>query len=142
SQCGTSNTPPHVEDRTSWNVESTTTGAPNMGVDDDVLQDLERMEKESDLDDILNYRSAAEFEMQEYLSRYSTPNNGRSHTDISAEKSGNDENNVKSRGWLNWLSRGMLGAGVAFGDVWLYTMVTGTVLGNNGWRKVMEMILS
>ncbi|XP_045818799.1 uncharacterized protein LOC123911434 isoform X3 [Trifolium pratense] len=69
------------------------------------------MEKESDLDDILNYRSAAEFEMQEYLSRYSTPNNGRSHTDISAEKSGNDENNVKSRGWLNWLSRGMLGAG-------------------------------
>ncbi|CAJ2666738.1 unnamed protein product [Trifolium pratense] len=80
-------------------------------VDDDVLQDLERMEKESDLDDILNYRSAAEFEMQEYLSRYSTPNNGRSHTDISAEKSGNDENNVKSRGWLNWLSRGMLGAG-------------------------------
>ncbi|MCH84327.1 vacuolar protein sorting-associated protein [Trifolium medium] len=93
------------------------------------------MEKESDLDDILNYRSAAEFEIQEYLSRYSTPNNGRSHTDISAEKSGNDENNVKSRGWLNWLSRGMLGAGVAFGDVWLYTMVTGTVLGNNGWRK-------
>lgn len=33
-------------------------------VDDDVLQDLEQMEKESDLDDILNYRSAAESEMQ------------------------------------------------------------------------------
>jgi hypothetical protein len=49
--------------------------------------------------------------LQEYLSRYSTLNNGRSDTDVSAEKSGNDENNVKSRGWLNWLSRGMLGAG-------------------------------
>ncbi|XP_024632124.1 uncharacterized protein [Medicago truncatula] len=80
-------------------------------VDDDVLQDLEQMEKETDLDDILNYRSAAEFEMQEYLSRYSTPSNGRIVSDISTEKSGNDEHNVKSRGWLNWLSRGMLGAG-------------------------------
>nr|XP_027186042.1 uncharacterized protein LOC101509905 isoform X3 [Cicer arietinum] len=80
-------------------------------VDDDVLQDLEQMEKESDLDDILNYRSAAESEMQEYLSRYSTPNNGRIHTDISTDKSGNDEHTNKSRGWLNWLSRGMLGAG-------------------------------
>jgi hypothetical protein len=24
---------------------------------------------------------------------------------------------------------------IAFGDLWLYTMVTGTVLGNNDWRK-------
>lgn len=49
--------------------------------------------------------------LQEYLSRYSTPNNGRIHTDISTDKSGNDEHTNKSRGWLNWLSRGMLGAG-------------------------------
>ncbi|XP_022639322.1 uncharacterized protein LOC106768127 isoform X4 [Vigna radiata var. radiata] len=80
-------------------------------VDDDVLQDLEQMEKESDLDDILNYRSAAESEMQEFLSRCSTPNNGKISTDIPTEKSCNDEHTVKSQGWLNWLSRGMLGAG-------------------------------
>ncbi|KAK7279741.1 hypothetical protein RJT34_24798 [Clitoria ternatea] len=79
-------------------------------VDDDVLQDLEQMEKESDLDDILNYRSAAEYEMWEFLSRCSTPNNGKILTDP-IEKSCNDEHAVKSRGWLNWLSRGMLGAG-------------------------------
>lgn len=31
---------------------------------------------------------------------------------IPAEKSSNDERNSgKSQGWLNWLSRGMLGAG-------------------------------
>ncbi|TKY59210.1 putative vacuolar protein sorting-associated protein 13A [Spatholobus suberectus] len=80
-------------------------------VDDDILQDLEKMEKESDLDDILNYRSAAEYEMRELLSRCTTSNNGKIHTDISTEKSYNDEHTVKSRGWLNWLSRGMLGAG-------------------------------
>ncbi|CAJ1938486.1 unnamed protein product [Sphenostylis stenocarpa] len=79
-------------------------------VDDDVVRDLEQMEKESDLDDILNYRSAAEYEMQEFLSRCSTPHNGK-NTDIPTEKSCNDEHPVKSRGWLNWLSRGMLGAG-------------------------------
>lgn len=49
--------------------------------------------------------------IQEYLSRYSTHNNGKILPDITAEKPGNDEHNVKSRGWLNWLSRGMLGAG-------------------------------
>ncbi|KAK7315042.1 hypothetical protein VNO77_33574 [Canavalia gladiata] len=80
-------------------------------VDDDVLQGLEQMEKESDLDDILNYRSSAEYEMREFLSRSSTPNNGKIHTDIPTEKSYNEESTVKSRGWLNWLSRGMLGAG-------------------------------
>ncbi|KAL9329387.1 hypothetical protein ACSQ67_004390 [Phaseolus vulgaris] len=56
-------------------------------VDDDVLQDLEQMEKESDLDDILNYRSAAESEMQEFLSRCSTPNDGKG-TDDSSQFSG------------------------------------------------------
>lgn len=48
---------------------------------------------------------------QEYLSRYSTPNNGSIHSDIPTDKLANDEQTVKSRGWLNWLSRGMLGAG-------------------------------
>ncbi|XLS59714.1 hypothetical protein HN51_009469 [Arachis hypogaea] len=80
-------------------------------VDEDVLQDLEEMEKESDLDDILNYRSAAEYAMRELLSGCSAPNNGRMHIDIPTEKSSIDDHAVKSRGWLNWLSRGMLGAG-------------------------------
>lgn len=56
-------------------------------------------------------KALASMFLQEYLSRYSTPSNGRIVADISTEKSGNDEHNVKSRGWLNWLSRGMLGAG-------------------------------
>jgi len=49
--------------------------------------------------------------LQEFLSRCSTPNSGKINTDIPVEKSCNDEHTVKSRGWLNWLSRGMLGAG-------------------------------
>lgn len=49
--------------------------------------------------------------LQEFLLRCSAPNNGRIHTDIPTDKSCNDEHTVKSRGWLNWLSRGMLGAG-------------------------------
>lgn len=51
------------------------------------------------------------FFLQEFLSRCSAPNNGKIHTDIPTEKSSNDDHTVKSRGWLNWLSRGMLGAG-------------------------------
>ncbi|KAF7824639.1 putative vacuolar protein sorting-associated protein 13A isoform A [Senna tora] len=81
-------------------------------VDEDVLQELEQMEKESDLDDILNYRSAAEHEMQEFFSRSSKPEMGMTGIDIPVEKTYNDEQNLgKPRGWLNWLSRGMLGAG-------------------------------
>ncbi|KAI4331783.1 hypothetical protein L6164_016738 [Bauhinia variegata] len=80
-------------------------------VDDDVLRDLELMEKESDVDDILNYRSAAESEMQELFSRC-TPDVGMSGVDTPVEKKSIDERSFgKSRGWLNWLSRGMLGAG-------------------------------
>ncbi|KAJ7978120.1 putative Vacuolar protein sorting-associated protein [Quillaja saponaria] len=78
----------------------------------DTLEDLEQMEKESELDDILNYRSAAEYELQEILSRSSTLNMGTFDADISVDKSRIDEHSTgKSRGWLNWLSRGMLGAG-------------------------------
>ena len=33
-------------------------------VDDKVLRELEQMEKEADVDDILNYRAGAEYEMQ------------------------------------------------------------------------------
>ncbi|XWS30007.1 hypothetical protein CRYUN_Cryun24cG0081100 [Craigia yunnanensis] len=74
-------------------------------IDESIIRDLEQMEKESDIDDILSYRSAAEHELQEVLSRSST-------TNISVEKPRQDgQSSGKSRGWLNWLSRGMLGAG-------------------------------
>lgn len=37
---------------------------------------------------------------------------GRTSSGVVLEKSGNDDNSAgRSRGWLNWLSRGMLGAG-------------------------------
>lgn len=36
-------------------------------IDEYILRDLEQMEKESDIDDILNYRSAAERERQVYF---------------------------------------------------------------------------
>ncbi|KAK6259268.1 hypothetical protein SCA6_013742 [Theobroma cacao] len=74
-------------------------------IDESIIRELEQMEKESDIDDILSYRSAAEHELQEVLSKPSTAN-------ISVEKSRQDgQSSGKSRGWLNWLSRGMLGAG-------------------------------
>ncbi|XP_062008854.1 uncharacterized protein LOC133725578 isoform X1 [Rosa rugosa] len=59
-------------------------------IDESTRWELEQMEKELDIDDILSYRSAAECELQEFLVNSSTG---------------------KSRGWLNWLSLGMLGAG-------------------------------
>ncbi|KAA3464735.1 vacuolar protein sorting-associated protein 13A-like [Gossypium australe] len=74
-------------------------------IDESLIRDLEQMEKESDIDDILSYRSAAEHELQEVLLKSSTAN-------FSVEKSRLDgQSSGKSRGWLNWLSRGMLGAG-------------------------------
>ncbi|XP_059429987.1 uncharacterized protein LOC132163636 isoform X3 [Corylus avellana] len=81
-------------------------------IDEDILRELEQMEKESDLDDILSYRSAAEHELQEFSSKSSTPKMGINVSGIDVEVSQNDDHSTgKSRGWLNWLSRGMLGAG-------------------------------
>ncbi|KAM1717129.1 hypothetical protein COP2_025269 [Malus domestica] len=69
-------------------------------IDESTQWELEQMEKELDIDDILSYRSTAECELQEILSNSLTSNTN------------NDEHSTgKSRGWLNWLSRGMLGAG-------------------------------
>ncbi|KAF8007492.1 hypothetical protein BT93_K1496 [Corymbia citriodora subsp. variegata] len=76
-------------------------------VDEQILQELEQMERASDTEDILSYRSVAERELQELLCE-STNN----YVEPSLEKSRNDERSSgRSRGWLNWLSRGMLGAG-------------------------------
>ncbi|GLT57665.1 hypothetical protein SLA2020_306220 [Shorea laevis] len=77
----------------------------DLPIDESILWELDQMEKESDIDDILRYRSAAELELQELLAHSSTAN-------ICFEKSRKDDHpDGKLSGWLNWLSHGMLGAG-------------------------------
>lgn len=50
--------------------------------------------------------------VQEFLSNSSTSHTIENVASISVERMPNDERSAgKSRGWLNWLSRGMLGAG-------------------------------
>ncbi|XP_073032093.1 intermembrane lipid transfer protein VPS13 isoform X2 [Primulina eburnea] len=75
----------------------------------DVLHELEDLEKETDIGDILNYRSVAERELEDFLVNSSSSHriNG-GNIDKSIE---DDHPSNKSRGWLNWLSYGMLGAG-------------------------------
>nr|CAB3481935.1 unnamed protein product [Digitaria exilis] len=74
-------------------------------VSKDILQQLENMDKECDIDDILNYRTIAEQQLQESLvkSTKDTSSPGSPRTD--------ELSTGASRGWLNWLSLGMLGAG-------------------------------
>ncbi|KAL0420345.1 UNVERIFIED_CONTAM: hypothetical protein Slati_3057400 [Sesamum latifolium] len=81
------------------------------------------MEKETDIDDILDYRSVAERELEtEIILLF---NHGFSFVGFLGKpiveiwsNSGNFDKSVeddrppsKARGWLNWLSYGMLGAG-------------------------------
>ncbi|KAG2700491.1 hypothetical protein I3760_06G000100 [Carya illinoinensis] len=81
-------------------------------IDVDIIRELEQMEKESDIDDILTYRTAAERKLEEFSLKSSTSSMGMNDSGICVEKSRNDDYSIgKSRGWLNWLSRGMLGAG-------------------------------
>ncbi|CAM8884571.1 unnamed protein product [Rhodiola kirilowii] len=81
-------------------------------VDEGVLQELDQMEKDSDIEDILNYRSVAEHETQEFLYKSPMFNGDTSGAYNNIEKSQSDARmSGRSRGWLNWLSRGMLGAG-------------------------------
>ncbi|CAI9097127.1 OLC1v1033463C2 [Oldenlandia corymbosa var. corymbosa] len=79
-------------------------------IDEDILQALERMERLSDIDDILTYRSVAEREIKDLLM---TPPSNRGNSGAIVDMSLGDEQrpSSKPRGWLNWLSRGMLGAG-------------------------------
>lgn len=80
-------------------------------VNEDILKELERLERESEIEDILSYRSIAEHQLQEYLSNSLTPRMATNSIDTK-EKSQNDElSSHRPRGWLNWLSLGMLGAG-------------------------------
>ncbi|KAA8547313.1 hypothetical protein F0562_003823 [Nyssa sinensis] len=80
-------------------------------IDEDILRELEEMEKDYDIDDILSYRSTAECELQEFLVN-SDSSLSMYGSSVAVEKSQGDErSSSRPRGWLNWLSRGMLGAG-------------------------------
>ncbi|KAL4187276.1 hypothetical protein AMTRI_Chr09g38240 [Amborella trichopoda] len=75
-----------------------------------ILQELERMEKAFDIDEILTYRSIAESQLQEFL--LSSTNPSVESTGTGEAKQHSDERpSSQPRGWLNWLSLGMLGAG-------------------------------
>ncbi|XP_059074534.1 uncharacterized protein LOC131074913 isoform X2 [Cryptomeria japonica] len=72
------------------------------------------MEKDLEMDEILNYRSIAESHLQ--IKDMSLKENGlhseSDGRDFAFDKHQNEEQvPVKPRGWLNWLSLGMLGAG-------------------------------
>ncbi|KAL0336664.1 UNVERIFIED_CONTAM: hypothetical protein Sradi_4878300, partial [Sesamum radiatum] len=78
-------------------------------IEQDVQHELEEMEKETDIDDILDYRSVAERELEDFLVNPSLRYGSNSgNVDKSVE---DDRPPSKARGWLNWLSYGMLGAG-------------------------------
>ncbi|KAI0504558.1 hypothetical protein KFK09_015510 [Dendrobium nobile] len=83
-------------------------------VSKDILLELEEMDRVCYIDDILNYRSCAEQKMQE-LSKMKTSTTGTNDERLpsaSYEKQQHDDRSSSSaRGWLNWLSLGMLGAG-------------------------------
>ncbi|XP_076908384.1 uncharacterized protein LOC143565241 [Bidens hawaiensis] len=80
-------------------------------LDEASVLELEQMEKSFDIDDILSYRSAAEHEIQEFLVDSANSigaNEGNTTFDKLVD---DDQSSSKPRGWLKWLSRGMLGAG-------------------------------
>lgn len=80
-------------------------------LDDEFVSELDQMEKVSDIDDILSYRSAAEHELQEFLVD-SASGVGDNEANTTIDKSlDDDQPSNKPQGWLKWLSRGMLGAG-------------------------------
>lgn len=78
-------------------------------LDDEIVLELDQMEKASDIEDILSYRSSAENELQEFLEDSTS---GNEEVNASIDKSmDDDQSSGKPQGWLKWLSRGMLGAG-------------------------------
>ncbi|KAL2484980.1 Protein of unknown function (DUF1162) [Abeliophyllum distichum] len=78
-------------------------------IEEDVQKELEEMEKETDIDDILGYRSVAEHELEDFL--VNSPSSQGSNVAIFDKSLEDSRLPSKPRGWLNWLSRGMLGAG-------------------------------
>ncbi|KAL8217291.1 hypothetical protein R6Q57_024128 [Mikania cordata] len=80
-------------------------------LDDAIVLELDQMEKSSDIDDILSYRSAAEHEIQDFLVD-SAINIRANEANTAFDKLvDDDQSSSKPQGWLKWLSRGMLGAG-------------------------------
>ncbi|CAH1430212.1 unnamed protein product [Lactuca virosa] len=87
-----------------YSVDIELSGLP---LDDEIVLELDQMEKVSDIEDILSYRSAAEHELQEFLVD-SASGFGNSEANTTMD---DDQTSGKPQGWLKWLSRGMLGAG-------------------------------
>ncbi|KAI3688356.1 hypothetical protein L1987_82068 [Smallanthus sonchifolius] len=79
-------------------------------LDDAIVLELDQMEKSSDIDDILSYRSTAEHEIQEFLVD-SAIGIGANEANTFDKLVDDDQLSSKPQGWLKWLSRGMLGAG-------------------------------
>ncbi|CAA0824797.1 Protein of unknown function (DUF1162 [Striga hermonthica] len=95
-------------------IDSSAAGGESPGVggvviEEDIQHELEEMEKETDIDDILSYRSVAERELEDFLVN-SSPRYGTNCGNIDKSE-GDDRPTSKARSWLNWLSYGMLGAG-------------------------------
>ncbi|GMG99180.1 hypothetical protein Nepgr_001020 [Nepenthes gracilis] len=80
-------------------------------VEENVLQELEKMEGDYEIDDILSFRSIAEKELEDSVLNY--PSSYKVMEEIAVGgKSQNDEpSSGRARGLLNWLSQGVLGAG-------------------------------
>ncbi|ONK64446.1 uncharacterized protein A4U43_C07F26050 [Asparagus officinalis] len=80
-------------------------------INKDILTELEKMDKECDIDDILNFRCLAEQELQDLLSSRSSNMSTNDYVHYQAKQHSTDQLANRERGWLNWLSLGMLGAG-------------------------------
>ncbi|KAL8141634.1 hypothetical protein V2J09_014666 [Rumex salicifolius] len=81
-------------------------------VDVDVREELQKMEKDFDIDDILKFRSIAELQLEESTLNSTDADFLTEGPNVAAERSQHDDIiPFKTRGWLNWLSRGVLGAG-------------------------------
>ncbi|KAK9079002.1 hypothetical protein SSX86_000671 [Deinandra increscens subsp. villosa] len=80
-------------------------------LDDAIVLELDQMEKSSDIDDILSYRSAAEHEIQEFLLDPAIGIGANEANTAFDKLVDDDQSSNKPQGWLKWLSRGMLGAG-------------------------------
>ncbi|KAL5726588.1 hypothetical protein ACHQM5_009620 [Ranunculus cassubicifolius] len=79
-------------------------------VDRETLWELEQMERESDMDDILSYRSFAERKSQETLQNTNPLSVGKFSSKARAEgQQNNSSPSSRARGWIKWLSLGILG---------------------------------
>ncbi|XP_078445725.1 vacuolar protein sorting-associated protein, putative (DUF1162) isoform X2 [Wolffia australiana] len=84
----------------------------NQHVGEEILLEVEKMDRECDIDDILKYRSIAESQIQDCVLPKTDPAIDTKDDSNCQDREQNNETSVtRLRGWLNWLSLGMLGAG-------------------------------